>query len=80
MPTAINASVRPIIESYVGRLTDGLGARCLAIPARVARSNGGAELARTMRERPVVALLSAPLPAWSGSSGRGEDAGWVMRI
>jgi N-methylhydantoinase A len=74
--TAINASVRPIIESYVGRLTDGLGARGLAIPARVARSNGGAELARTMRERPVVALLSGPAAGVAGAADAAEDAGW----
>jgi N-methylhydantoinase A len=74
--TAINASVRPIIESYVGRLTDGLGARGLAVPARVARSNGGAELARTMRERPVVALLSGPAAGVAGAADAAEDAGW----
>ncbi len=68
--TAINASVRPIVESYVGRLTDGLGARGLAVPARVARSNGGAELARTMRERPVVALLSGPAAGVAGRPTR----------
>jgi N-methylhydantoinase A len=74
--TTINASVRPIIESYVGRLTDGLGARGLEIPARVARSNGGAELARTMRDRPVVALLSGPAAGVAGAADAAEDAGW----
>jgi N-methylhydantoinase A len=74
--TTINASVRPVIESYVGRLTDGLGARGLAVPARVARSNGGAELARTMRERPVVALLSGPAAGVAGAADAAEDAGW----
>jgi N-methylhydantoinase A len=74
--TAINASVRPIIETYVGRLIDGLGARDLAVPARVARSNGGAELAQTMRERPVVALLSGPAAGVAGAAHAAEDAGW----
>ena len=74
--TAINAGVRPIIEAYVGRLTDGLAARDLAVPARVARSNGGAELARTMRERPVVALLSGPAAGVAGSADAADDAGW----
>jgi len=74
--TAINAGVRPVIEAYVGRLTDGLGARGLAVPARVARSNGGAELARTMRERPVVALLSGPAAGVAGAADAAEDAGW----
>jgi N-methylhydantoinase A len=74
--TAINASVRPIVESYVRRLTDGLGERGLAMPARIARSNGGAELARTMGERPVVALLSGPAAGVAGAADAAEDAGW----
>ena len=74
--TTINASVRPIIESYVGRLTDGLAERGLAMPARIARSNGGAELARTMRDRPVVALLSGPAAGVAGAADAAEDAGW----
>jgi N-methylhydantoinase A len=74
--TTINASVRPIVEAYVGRLTDGLGERDLAVPARIARSNGGAELARTMRDRPVVALLSGPAAGVAGAADAAEDAGW----
>jgi N-methylhydantoinase A len=74
--TTINASVRPIIEAYVGRLTDGLGVRGLDVPARIARSNGGAELARTMRDRPVVALLSGPAAGVAGAADAAEDAGW----
>ncbi|WP_428483193.1 hydantoinase/oxoprolinase family protein [Rhodopila sp.] len=75
--TTINASVRPIVEAYVRRLTDGLDARGLAIPARIARSNGGAELARTMRDRPVVALLSGPAAGVAGAADAAEDAGWA---
>jgi N-methylhydantoinase A len=75
--TAINASVRPIVESYVRHLTDGLGERGLATPARIARSNGGAELARTMRERPVVALLSGPAAGVAGAADAADDAGWA---
>lgn len=74
--TAINASVRPIVKSYIHRLTDGLGERRLASPARIARSNGGAELARTMRDRPVVALLSGPAAGVAGAADAAEDAGW----
>ena len=74
--TAINASVRPIVKSYVRRLTDGLQERALATPARIARSNGGAELARTMRDRPVVALLSGPAAGVAGAADAAEDAGW----
>src|SRR5436309_14466832 len=58
--TAVNASIRPIVEGYVERLDRGLVERAIATPARVARSNGGAELAETMRRPPGSALLSGP--------------------
>jgi N-methylhydantoinase A len=74
--TAINASIRPIVEGYVERLEQGLGERAIATPARVARSNGGAELAETMRHRPVVALLSGPAAGVAGAAAAAQDAGW----
>ena len=74
--TAINASIRPIIEGYVERLVAGLNERSIATPARVARSNGGTELAETMRLRPVVALLSGPAAGVSGAAAAAHDAGW----
>jgi N-methylhydantoinase A len=76
--TTINASVRPIVEAYVARLSDGLDVRGFAVPARIARSNGGAELARTVRDRPVVALLSGPAAGVAGAAGAAEDAGWTQ--
>ncbi|MGA7265082.1 MAG: hydantoinase/oxoprolinase family protein [Stellaceae bacterium] len=74
--TAINASIRPIIEAYVDRLETGLGERDIAAPARIARSNGGAELARSMRRQPVAALLSGPAAGVAGAAVAAQDAGW----
>jgi N-methylhydantoinase A len=74
--TAINASIRPIVETYVERLDQGLAERGIDTPARVARSNGGAELAMTMRQRPVVALLSGPAAGVAGAAAAAADAGW----
>ena len=74
--TAVNASIRPIVEGYVERLEQGLGERGIDTPARVARSNGGAELAETMRNRPVVALLSGPAAGVAGAAAAATDAGW----
>ena len=74
--TAVNASIRPIVEGYVERLEAGLAERAIAAPARVARSNGGAELAATMRQRPVVALLSGPAAGVAGAAAAADDAGW----
>lgn len=74
--TAVNASIRPIVEAYLERLEQGLVERAIASPARVARSNGGAELAATMRQRPVVALLSGPAAGVAGAAAAAHDAGW----
>src|SRR5262245_2939350 len=74
--TALNAAIRPVVEAYLDRLTAGLAERGLALPPRVARSNGGAALATTLRERPVVALLSGPAAGVAGAAATAEDAGW----
>ena len=50
--------------------------RRIETPARIARSNGGAELAASLRERPVVALLSGPAAGVSGAAEVARDAGW----
>lgn len=74
--TAINASIRPLVEGYVDRLVVGLQQHDIATPARIARSNGGAELAGSLRGRPVVALLSGPAAGVSGAAEVARDAGW----
>jgi N-methylhydantoinase A len=74
--TAINASIRTLVETYVDRLVAGLHDRRIATPARIARSNGGAELAASLRDRPVVALLSGPAAGVSGAAEVARDAGW----
>jgi N-methylhydantoinase A len=74
--TAINASIRPLVETYVDRLVAGLHDHRIATPARIARSNGGAELAASLRARPVVALLSGPAAGVSGAAEVARDAGW----
>ena len=74
--TAINASIRPLVEGYVDRLVAGLTDHRILTPARIARSNGGAELAASLRGRPVVALLSGPAAGVSGAAEVARDAGW----
>ncbi len=74
--TAINATIRTLVEGYVDRLVTGLHEHCIKMPARIARSNGGAELAASLRARPVVALLSGPAAGVSGAAEIARDAGW----
>lgn len=74
--TAINASIRTLVEFYVDRLAAGLHEHRIGTPARISRSNGGAELAASLRVRPVVALLSGPAAGVSGAAEVARDAGW----
>ena len=74
--TAINASIRPLVEGYIDRLVTGLWEQGIETPARIARSNGGAELAFTLRDRPVAALLSGPAAGVSGAAEAAREAGW----
>lgn len=75
--TAVNAHVRPIVESYLSDLERGLTERSVLTPVRVSRSNGGMELAATMRRRPVTALLSGPAAGVAGAAGEALGAGWI---
>jgi N-methylhydantoinase A len=75
--TAVNAYIRPTVETYLDQLLAGLGERGIETPARAARSNGGMELAATMRGRPVVALLSGPAAGVTGAAAAALDAGWA---
>jgi N-methylhydantoinase A len=74
--TVINAYVRPTVEAYLDQLMAGLSKRNIESPARVARSNGGMELAMTMGRRPVVTLLSGPAAGVTGAATAARDAGW----
>lgn len=74
--TAVNAYIRPTVEHYLDQLLAGLAKRGIETPARTARSNGGMELAATMRNRPVVALLSGPAAGVTGAAAAALDAGW----
>lgn len=74
--TAINAYVRPRIESYVGELERGLRARGVMSSARGSRSNGGMELLSSMARRPAAALFSGPAAGVAGAAAAALDAGW----
>lgn len=75
--TALNAFIRPVVESYLGEIEEGAQGRGVAAPVRVARSNGGMELGATIRERPAVTLLSGPAAGVAGAAAAALDAGWA---
>ncbi|MCB1387620.1 MAG: hydantoinase/oxoprolinase family protein [Rhodobacteraceae bacterium] len=72
----IDTYVQPKIAAYVSQLTAGLVERGVTSDAFVARSNGGAEKAETVKNRPVVAVLSGPAAGVSGAARVAADAGW----
>ncbi|KSV62249.1 hypothetical protein N182_37555 [Sinorhizobium sp. GL2] len=72
----IDTYVQPKIAAYVSQLTDGLIRRGVASDAFIARSNGGAEKAESVKKRPVVAVLSGPAAGVGGAARVAADAGW----
>lgn len=58
--TVINAYVRPVMERYVNRLTDGLRNAGVDAPVTIMRSSGGLMTADDAARRPVFALESGP--------------------
>lgn len=72
----IDTYVQPKIAAYVSQLTAGLVERGVTSDAFVARSNGGAERAESVKSRPVVAVLSGPAAGVSGAARVAADAGW----
>lgn len=74
--TAVNAYIRPVVERYLDQLEAGLDERGIHAPARVARSNGGMELASTIRRKPAAMLLSGPAGGVTGAVASAVDVGW----
>lgn len=73
----LNLYVRPAISRYTDLICDGTAARGFRLEPNVARSNGGAERAVTLKDRPVGALLSGPAAGVSGAAEVARDAGWA---
>jgi N-methylhydantoinase A len=68
LATCLNAGLRPVMDRYVGRLSDRIGALGVAAPLRVMASNGGGVAASEARERPVNTLLSGPAAGVRGAT------------
>ncbi|WEL22189.1 hydantoinase/oxoprolinase family protein [Halorhabdus sp. BNX81] len=65
--TVADAYVTPVIDAYMGRLTERARERGLPAP-RVMQSNGGIAPAATVREHAVTTLLSGPAAGVVGAS------------
>jgi len=70
--TAVDASVTPAIDAYLGRLEDEVASRGVPTP-RVMQSNGGIAAAETVREHAVTTALSGPAAGVVGASDTATD-------
>ncbi|SFS76623.1 hydantoinase/oxoprolinase family protein [Halostagnicola kamekurae] len=71
--TAVDAYVRPAIDSYVGRLVDE--ATDAGIPApRIMQANGGIADPETVRQQAVTTTLSGPAAGVVGAAATVDDA------
>ncbi len=70
--TVINCYVRPVVESYLARLTDGLTEMGVSVPLSVMQSNGGLATSDIAKERPVYCIESGPAAGVVGAYNLGK--------
>ena len=58
--TVINSYVRPVVETYLGLLIQGLSDMGITVPLAVMQSNGGLATSGIAMERPVYCIESGP--------------------
>lgn len=74
--TAINAYVAPLVDRYLGRLSEDLGENVV----RIMQSNGGSISAQSARENPVCTILSGPAGGVVGAKEVARAAGFSRII
>jgi N-methylhydantoinase A len=72
---AVNASVQPILERYLGRLTDDLAARGFPGDVLVMNGNGGMASARTVGREAAKTVMSGPASGVIAAAVTGRAAG-----
>ena len=70
--TVINGYVRPVVERYLTRLTDGLLDIGVKVPLSVMQSNGGLATADIAKQRPVYCIESGPAAGVVGAYHLGK--------
>jgi N-methylhydantoinase A len=58
--TCVNAYLRPLLDTYLGKLEGELRAQRVDAPLQIMQSNGGLTAASLVRRRPVYAIESGP--------------------
>ena len=73
--TVINCYVRPVVERYLSRLTDGLQSMGIGVPLTVMQSNGGLATSSIAMEKPVYCIESGPAAGVVGAYHLGDRLG-----
>ncbi len=73
--TAFDATMKPVVDRYLGRLEDGLAAAGIGAPLMVMQSRGGLAGTTVARRRPVRLFLSGPAAGVIGAAAVGRSAG-----
>ncbi len=76
LATSMNAALKPVLDSYIGRLGTGLRDAGIEAPLSVMQSSGATFTASDARERPVNTLLSGPAAGVGGAAYVADEAGF----
>ena len=75
MTTILNASVMPVVSTYVERLDARIAEQGIAAPLLLMKSSGGVTSTRTVRRAPVETALSGPAAGAVGAAYVGASSG-----
>ncbi len=73
--TVINGYVRPVVERYLGLLTEGLRDMGITVPLSIMQSNGGLATSAIAMEKPVYCIESGPAAGVVGAYHLGDRLG-----
>ena len=73
--TVINSYVRPVVDTYLTRLADGLKDMGVTVPLGVMQSNGGLATTQIAKEKPVYCIESGPAAGVVGAFHLGKRLG-----
>ncbi len=73
--TVLNASVKPVVSTYVEKLDQRLKELGITAPLLLMKSSGGVTSTRTVRRAPVETALSGPAAGTVGATYTGEASG-----
>ena len=73
--TVINSYVRPVVETYLTRLADGLEEMGVEVPLEIMQSNGGLATTNIAKSKPVYCIESGPAAGVVGAFHLGKRLG-----